>query len=120
VYACGPETIIVRAAESRDASRSAARVELVLYVSAASPASVRAVANVRRLLRQYPSGQIDFTVCDLAQDPASAEADGIAFTPTLCKRQPEPPMWILGDLSHPEPLVELLEFYGVETTHGHR
>jgi len=127
VYACGPETIIcenvgipVRASESRDASRTAARIELVLYVSAASPASVRAVANVRRLLRQYRSGQVDLTVCDLTKDPASAEADGIAFTPTLCKRQPEPPMWILGDLSHPEPLVELLEFYGVEASHGHR
>jgi hypothetical protein len=28
-------------------------------------------------------------------------------------------MWILGDLSRPGPLVELLEFYGVEPTHGH-
>jgi hypothetical protein len=28
-------------------------------------------------------------------------------------------MWILGDLSRPEPLIELLEYYGVEPTHGH-
>ena len=60
------------------------------------------------------------TVCNLSDDPASGERDRIAFTPTLLKRVPEPPMWILGDLSHPEPLVELLEFYGAKAAHGHR
>lgn len=58
-------------------------------------------------------------VCDLTRDPSEGDRDQIAFTPTLCKRRPEPPMWILGDLSRPEPLVELLEFYGVKPTHGH-
>jgi len=104
---------------SRSQSRATARIELVLYISASSPASVRAVANLRRLLRHYKRGQIDLTVCDLTTDPSCGEADQIAFTPTLFKRQPEPPMWILGDLSRPEPLVELLEFHGVEATHGH-
>ena len=94
-------------------------MELVLYISAASPSSVRAVANLRRLLRKYKRGQVSVTVCDLTEDPSCGDADQIAFTPTLFKRQPEPAMWILGDLSRPEPLVELLEFYGVESTHGH-
>ncbi len=120
MYASRLERSDVRNSEARDSSRGAARIELILYVSAASPASGRAVANVRRLLRQYQSGQVSLTVCDLTADPSCGEADQIAFTPTLCKRQPTPPMWILGDLSHPEPLLELLEFYGVETAHGDR
>jgi circadian clock protein KaiB len=95
-------------------------VELVLYISSASPSSVRAVANARRILRGYNSTQVSLSICDLTADPSAAEDDRIAFTPTLCKRAPSPPMWILGDLAHPQPLVELLEFYGVTPTHGHR
>ena len=95
------------------------QIELVLYVSASSPASVRALANLRRILRPYKSPHVAVDVRDLMVDPSSAERDQIAFTPTLCKRAPEPRMWILGDLSHPEPLVELLAYYGVEPTHGH-
>jgi circadian clock protein KaiB len=96
------------------------RIELVLYVSAASPSSVRAVANLKRILRRYPARRVAVSVCNLSEDPALGERDRIAFTPTLCKRAPEPPMWIIGDLSHPEPLVELLEFCGVAPAHGHR
>jgi circadian clock protein KaiB len=94
-------------------------IEFVLYVSAASPSSVRAVANLRRILRQYRSRDVKVTVCDLTRDPGQADRDQIAFTPTLYKRRPEPPMWILGDLSQPAPLVELLEYYGVQPTNEH-
>jgi hypothetical protein len=96
------------------------KVELVLYVSGASASSVRAVSNARRILRGYDVQEVSLAICDLAVDPSAAEGDRIAFTPTFCKRMPEPPMWILGDLAHPEPLVELLEFYGVTPTHGYR
>jgi hypothetical protein len=96
------------------------KVELVLYVSGASASSVRAVTNARRILRGYDAREVRLSICDLAVDPSAAENDQIAFTPTLCKRAPEPSMWILGDLAHPEPLVELLEFYGVTPTHGYR
>ena len=93
---------------------------LVLYVSAVSPASVRAVSNARRILRDYDAGAVSLSICDLSANPAAAERDRIAFTPTLFKREPEPPMWILGDLAQPEPLLELLAFHGVTPTHGHR
>jgi hypothetical protein len=99
---------------------NAARLELVLYVSPASPASARALTNARRILQRYRSRDFAFSVCDLAGDPLAAERDQIAFTPTLCKRSPQPTVWILGDLSRPEPLIELLDFYGVHPTHGHR
>ena len=95
------------------------QIELVLYISASSPSSVRALANLRRILRRYKSKHVAVDVCDLTTDPSCGERDQIAFTPTLCKRAPDPPMWILGDLSRPEPLIELLEYYGVEPTHGH-
>lgn len=100
-------------------TRVSPQVELVLYISGASPASARALANLRRILRRYRRGTVALDVRDLNADPWSGERDQITFTPTLCKRAPDPPMWILGDLSRPEPLVDLLEFYGVEPTHEH-
>jgi hypothetical protein len=47
------------------------------------------------------------------------ERDQVAFTPTLYKQSPGPPMRILGDLSNPQPLAELLEFHGVDRRDGH-
>ena len=104
---------------SSEPARSPARLELILYVSGSSASSIRAVGNLRRLLRNYQDGQISLAVHDLAVDPAAGERDRIAFTPTLCKEAPGPPLRILGDLSNPQPLVELLEFYGVDRTDGH-
>jgi len=110
----------VKSVAARDRARDAARIELILYISGASPSSVRAVANLQRLLRQYRSGQVLVSVRDLTEDPSCGDADQIAFTPTLYKREPAPPMWILGDVSRPEPLVDLLSFHGVETAGGSR
>jgi circadian clock protein KaiB len=103
----------------REPARSPARIELTLYVSGSSASSIRAITNLRRVLRKYQDGQVAVSIHDLAVDPAAGERDQIAFTPTLCKEAPGPSMRILGDLSNPQPLVELLEFYGVERRDGH-
>lgn len=98
-------------AQSRPAQH---RVELVLYVSSASPASLQARRNVERLLQQFDASQVKFTVCDLVRDPLGGEADRIAFTPTLVKRFPEPKMWVLGNLRDAEILADLLRVCGVD------
>jgi circadian clock protein KaiB len=103
----------------REPARSPTRLELILYVSGSSASSIRAISNLRRLLREYRHGQVSLAIRDLAVDPAAGERGQIAFTPTLCKEAPGPPMRILGDLSNPQPLVELLEFYGVDRKDGH-
>lgn len=90
------------------------RVELVLYVSPASPASIHARRNLERLLRQFDSTQVRFTVCDLGREPLAGDADRIAFTPTLVKRFPEPKTWVLGNLREPDILVDLLRACGVD------
>ena len=91
------------------------RVELVLYVSSASPASLQARRNFESLLQQFDASQVKFDVCDLVRDPLAGEADRIAFTPTLVKRYPEPKMWVLGNLREPEILADLLRVCGVDS-----
>lgn len=106
-----------RSESSMDPDRTAppaCRVELVLYVSAASAASIQARRNMERLLEQFDRTQVKFSICDLERDPLAGEADRIAFTPTLVKRFPEPRMWVLGNLRESQIVADLLRVYGVD------
>jgi DNA-binding response OmpR family regulator len=108
-----------RPSESRqrtDAAHAAAqhRVELVLYISSTSAASLQALEHLDRLMTRFNGSQVKLTVHDLVRDPAAGEQDDIAFTPTLVKRYPEPRMWVLGNLRDPEILEDLLRVCGVD------
>ena len=90
------------------------RVELVLYVSPSSPASLQARRNLEGLLEQFDPAQIKYSVCDLVRDPMAGEQDRVAFTPTLVKRYPAPRMWVLGNLRETEIIGDLLRVCGVD------
>jgi two-component system response regulator GlrR len=92
------------------------KIELVLYVSSESPASVQARRNLERLLGQFDPSQVKLTVRDLVDDPMAGDGDRIAFTPTLVKTFPEPKMWLLGNLRDAEILLDLLRVCGVDAT----
>ena len=92
------------------------KIELVLYVSSESPASMQARRNLERLLSQFEASQVKLTVRDLVHDPSAGDADRIAFTPTLVKTHPEPKMWLLGNLRNSEVLIDLLRVCGVDAT----
>ena len=96
------------------ASETPVAVELALYVSRLSPASQRARRNIDALLAGYRSEQVRLEVCDLALRPEEAERDRVIFTPTLVKRSPDAPVWVLGDLSDASVVVDMLSMYGVE------
>ena len=84
-------------------------IELILYVSADSPRSANAINNIKRVLSRYRSDKVTLTICDLARNPMLGEADNVAFTPTLVKRSPGPRTYILGHITNPDVLIELLD-----------
>jgi two-component system response regulator GlrR len=91
------------------------RIELVLYTAGRSPASLRALRQMKSLLGQYDSAQVDFKVIDLAEGrPASADEDHILLTPTLVQRTPLPRTWVVGDLEDTTLVADLLDHSGVE------
>jgi CheY-like chemotaxis protein len=90
------------------------RVELVLYVSPNSTASIQARRNLEGLLGQFDTSQIKYSICDLVRDPMAADRDRVAFTPTLVKRYPAPRMWVLGNLRDTEIVGDLLRVCGVD------
>ena len=89
-------------------------VELILYVSSYSPKSAAAIKNIKRVLSRYQSSRVKLTIYDLSQDPNAGNQDAIAFTPTLVKRSPGPRTYILGHITNPDLLVELLQACGEE------
>jgi two-component system response regulator GlrR len=87
-------------------------IELILYVSAQSPRSAAALQNIKKVLLRYKSSRVRLTVHDLSKDPSRGAADGIAFTPTLVKKSPGPRTFILGHITNPELLIEILDSCG--------
>jgi DNA-binding response OmpR family regulator len=83
-------------------------IELILYVSSQSPRSHAAVRNVKRVLERFDTSRVKLTVCDLSANPHSGIEDAVAFTPTLVRRRPGPRTFILGHITNPELLLELL------------
>ena len=83
-------------------------VELILYVSSRSARSHAAVRNIRKVLERFDLSRVKLTVCDLARDPAGGIEDAVAFTPTLVRKSPGPRTFILGHVTNPDLVLELL------------
>jgi hypothetical protein len=66
------------------------------------------VRNIKNVLKRFNSSRVRLTVCDLARDPAGGVEDGVAFTPTLVRRTPGPRTFILGHVTNPDLVMELL------------
>jgi circadian clock protein KaiB len=90
------------------------KIDLVLYTSAESEKSQKALRAVREVLSQYVSSQVKFSTCDLSKRPQDADADAVVFTPTLVKQGPGPRTCIIGNLDQKDVLTDLLDASGVE------
>jgi len=94
--------------EDRESTPCPDPIELVLYVSRHSAHSAQAVKNIKGVLARFKSTQVKLTVCDLSAEPSQGEKDNITFTPTLVRNGPGPRTFILGHISNPELVLELL------------
>ena len=77
-------------------------VVLKLYFRGVSGESMRAIRNIRRVLKQFPADMVRLSahnIDDLGTTESSLNEDRIVATPTLVRQQPLPRIWIVGDLS---------------------
>ena len=72
---------------------------LRLYVNGASPQSVAAIENIRRICDEELAGEVTLDVVDVRTQPALVIEDRVIAAPTLIKRLPEPLRRLVGDLS---------------------
>jgi CheY-like chemotaxis protein len=83
-------------------------VELILYVSSQSPRSAAAIRNIQSVLSRLGASRVKITVCDLSAGPTKCVEDGIALTATFERRTPGPRTFILGHITNPELLLEMI------------
>lgn len=89
----------------RVAEEKEPRYHLLLFVSGASPRSLRAVAAVRKLCEQFLSGLYALEVIDAFRDPDFARECQIVALPSLLRLKPTPRLLLVGDMSDPKPLA---------------
>ena len=78
---------------------------LKLYVTAETPNSLRAIANLRRICEEELDQEYEIIVIDVLKEPGLAESDKIIATPTLVKALPPPLRKVIGDLSDREKVL---------------
>ncbi len=78
---------------------------LRLYITGTTPASTRAVGQVRSICEEYLHGRYELQVIDIYQMPALAKDHQIIATPTLIKVLPAPLRRFIGDLSKAEKIL---------------
>jgi len=79
-------------------------LQLTLFVSGASPVSIRAVQRLRALCEEHCPEGYDLKVVDIYQQPGLATAARVLAVPTLIKEGPPPVRRLIGDFSN-EPRV---------------
>jgi CheY-like chemotaxis protein len=90
------------------------RVELALYLTDHSIASVHARRSVETALQHFDRRQVRLSILNPRHDLAAADRDCVTLTPVLVRRAPKPKIWLIGDLRDVELLVDLIAASGLE------
>ncbi|MDA3970279.1 MAG: circadian clock KaiB family protein [Desulfobulbaceae bacterium] len=91
--------------EAGQAKLQDAQYVLRLYVAGATPKSIRAIENIKRICEEHLKGRYDLEVIDIYQQPVLAKGDQIIAVPTLLRKLPPPLRKFIGDLSATERIL---------------
>ena len=91
--------------EAAAAHAASERYVLKLYVTGATPRSLRAIANIKAICEEYLKGRYELEVVDVYQQPTLARSEQIVAVPTLLRKRPAPVRRLVGDLSRTEQVL---------------
>lgn len=72
---------------------------LRLYITGATPNSVRALTNIKDFCDRYLHGNYQLEIIDVYQQAELAEKEQLIALPLLIKKRPLPEKRLIGDLS---------------------
>ncbi len=81
---------------------------LKLFVTGASPNSVRAIVNIKTICDEFLPGNYILEIIDVHQLPLIAQQEQLIALPMLIKLSPSPVKKLIGDMSDREKVVEAL------------
>jgi circadian clock protein KaiB len=79
---------------------------LKLFVSGASPNSMRAIANLKSICEKYIGANCDLEIIDVYQLPARAKTEQAIALPMLVKYSPLPLKRLFGDMSDTDKVLK--------------
>lgn len=85
--------------------------KLRLFITGASPNSIRAVENIKMFCEKYLKGKHQLEIIDVYQQPAIAAKEQIVALPLLVKKSPGPERRLIGDMSDTEKILKSFNLY---------
>ena len=79
---------------------------LKLFVTGASPNSIRAISNIKNICELNLGNKYTLEIIDVYQQPLMAESEQIVSLPLLIKKLPLPEKRMIGDLSDTEKVLK--------------
>lgn len=90
------------------------KYNLQLFITGASPNSVRAINNIRAICEQHLKGRYILEIIDVYQIPDRARHEQIIALPTLIKKGPAPERRLIGDMSETNKVLRGLGIIFIE------
>lgn len=78
---------------------------LRLYVAGATPQSIKAITNLKRICEEHLPRRYDLEVINIHQQPDLLGEEQIIATPTLIKKLPLPLRKFVGDMANREKIL---------------
>lgn len=82
---------------------------LRLFVTGATPNSVRAVTNIKAICEEHLQGRYSLQIIDVYQEVALAQQEQLIALPMLVKKAPLPERKLIGDLSQTDKVLKALD-----------
>lgn len=94
--------------EDIERERDTKEYVLRLFVTGATPNSVRALTNIKEICDQHLAGNYRLEIIDVYQQPDVAQREQLIALPLLVKKHPPPERKLIGDLSDTEKVLKIL------------
>jgi circadian clock protein KaiB len=72
---------------------------LRLFITGATPNSIRAVVNIKQICEEYLKGRHSLEIIDCYQEQNIAEHEQLIALPLLIKKRPLPERRLIGDMA---------------------
>ncbi|GGH02654.1 circadian clock KaiB family protein [Mucilaginibacter phyllosphaerae] len=82
-----------------EGNNSAGPYILRLFITGASPNSIRAVENIKAICENFLAGNYELEIIDIHQQPKLAEGEDVIAVPLMIKKSPYPQRRLIGDMS---------------------
>ena len=88
------------------AANGANEFVLRLFITGATPNSIKAVANIKQICEDHIKDRYSLEIIDVYQQQDIAEREQLLALPLLIKKHPSPERRLIGDLSDTEKVLK--------------